>query len=38
MDDQVLEVGSHKDLLNKPDGVFAAMWQAQIQTEVEDEQ
>ena len=35
---QVLEVGSHKDLLNKPDGVFAAMWQAQIQTEVEDEQ
>ena len=38
LDDQVLEVGSHKDLLNKPDGVFAAMWQAQIQTEVEDEQ
>jgi hypothetical protein len=34
---QVLEVGTHKELLNKPDGVFAAMWQAQIQTDTEEE-
>ena len=34
---QVLEVGTHKELLNKPDGVFAAMWQAQIQTGTEEE-
>ena len=36
-DGKVLEVGTHKELLNKPDGVFAAMWQAQIQTDTEEE-
>ena len=33
----MLEVGTHKELLHKQGGVFAAMWQAQIQTETEDE-
>jgi ABC-type bacteriocin/lantibiotic exporter with double-glycine peptidase domain len=37
-DGQVLEVGTHKELLNKPDGVFAGMWQAQIQSEIEVEE
>ena len=33
----MLEVGTHKELLNKPDGVFAAMWQAQIRTDADEE-
>ncbi len=35
---QIIEVGNHKDLINKPDGVFAAMWKEQIRSAVQDSQ
>jgi hypothetical protein len=35
---QIIEVGNHKDLIKKADGVFAAMWKEQIRSAAQDAQ
>ncbi len=34
----IIEVGNHKDLIRRADGVFAAMWKEQIRSAVEEAQ